>query len=259
MSLLHAQVYGEHPRHLIVLHGFLGMGDNWKTHAKRWVEEGWTVHLLDQRNHGRSFWSTVFDYPILAEDLAHYIATNHLDSVTLLGHSMGGKTIMHYAGMHPGTIDRLIVADMGVKGYAPHHHAILNGLAALDFTQIKTRKAAEEQLQHDVPDFGTRQFLLKNLYWVEKGQLGLRLNIGVLQQAVETIVQPLPKEIKAECPALFLKGAHSDYIIDGDQKEILNHFSNAEFVTIEKAGHWLHAENPEDFRTAINNWLEKAQ
>lgn len=259
MPLLHAQVYGEHDKHLLILHGFLGMGDNWKTHAKRWVEQGWTVHLLDQRNHGRSFWSDVFDYPTLARDLGNYIMAKQLDKVTLLGHSMGGKTIMHYANMSPGTIERLIVADMGVKSYKPHHYDILNGLASLDFSLIKSRKQAEEQLQLYVADFGTRQFLLKNLYWVEKGQLGLRLNIAVLKQAVETIVNPLPNDVQIELPVLFLKGAHSDYIEEGDQRQILKHFPNAEFSTIEKAGHWLHAENPEDFRTTINNWLEKAQ
>ena len=259
MSQLHAQVFGEHSRHLVILHGFLGMGDNWKTHAKRWVEEGWTVHLLDQRNHGRSFWSDLFDYPVLAEDLRNYIKASAIENCTLLGHSMGGKTIMHYAGKYPSTVDRLIVADMGVKGYVPHHHDILNGLASLDFNRIETRKEAEAQLQTYVPDFGTRQFLMKNLYWKEKGVLGLRLNIAVLKQAVETVVQALPDHIMVDLPTLFLKGAQSDYILEGDKAGIVKQFPKASFATIEKAGHWLHAENPEDFRKAIHDWLEKAQ
>ena len=53
MKLLHSLILGNGERHLIVLHGFLGMGDNWKTHAKRWESQGWCVHLIDQRNQRR--------------------------------------------------------------------------------------------------------------------------------------------------------------------------------------------------------------
>ena len=97
MKLLHSLILGSGERHLIVLHGFLGMGDNWKTHAKRWEAQGWCVHLIDQRNHGRSFWSTEFNYPILAEDLKTYLDHHQIQKCTLLGHSMGGKTAMFFA------------------------------------------------------------------------------------------------------------------------------------------------------------------
>ena len=132
-------------------------------------------------------------------------------------------------------------------------------MASLDFNRIETRKEAEAQLQAYVPDFGTRQFLMKNLYWKEKGVLALRLNIAVLKQAVEIVVQALPDHIMVDLPTLFLKGAESDYIVEGDQAGIVKQFPKASFATIEKAGHWLHAENPEDFRKAIHDWLEKAQ
>ena len=52
--LLHSNIIGEgHP--FIILHGFLGMGDNWKTLAKQFSGLGFELHLVDQRNHGRSF------------------------------------------------------------------------------------------------------------------------------------------------------------------------------------------------------------
>ena len=79
---------------MIILHGFLGMGDNWKTHAKNLAEKGYCVHLVDQRNHGRSFWSEIFDYDTMVEDLRIYLDHHGLDQVILLGHSMGGKTAM---------------------------------------------------------------------------------------------------------------------------------------------------------------------
>ncbi|MDB2521350.1 hypothetical protein N9X09_03910, partial [Flavobacteriaceae bacterium] len=61
----------------------LGMGDNWKTHAKNLAEKGYCVHLVDQRNHGRSFWSEVFDYDTMVEDLRVYMDHHGLDQVIL--------------------------------------------------------------------------------------------------------------------------------------------------------------------------------
>ena len=57
--MIHASVLGQGPA-LFILHGFLGSGDNWKTLAKKWSELGREVHLLDARNHGKSFHSDQF-------------------------------------------------------------------------------------------------------------------------------------------------------------------------------------------------------
>jgi hypothetical protein len=40
----------------------LRMADNWKTLGTQWSESGFQTHLLDQRNHGRSFHEDGFDY-----------------------------------------------------------------------------------------------------------------------------------------------------------------------------------------------------
>ncbi|MEK9612456.1 MAG: alpha/beta fold hydrolase, partial [Flavobacteriaceae bacterium] len=65
MTLVHSNIIGDGGEDLLILHGFLGMGDNWKTHAKNWAALGFRVHLIDQRNHGRSFWSSKFSYPLM--------------------------------------------------------------------------------------------------------------------------------------------------------------------------------------------------
>lgn len=168
MKLLHSLILGSGERHLIVLHGFLGMGDNWKTHAKRWEAQGWCVHLIDQRNHGRSFWSTEFNYPILAEDLKIYLDHHQIQKCTLLGHSMGGKTAMFFAAQNPEYIQQLLVADIAPKTYASHHQQILNGLASLDFSTLQTRTAVDQALSDYVPEVGVRQFLLKKHLLVRK-------------------------------------------------------------------------------------------
>jgi len=254
MDSLHALVLGEGEKNLLILHGFLGMGDNWKTHAKYWAEQGWRVHLIDQRNHGRSFWSEDFSYEYMAEDLLYYYHTSGIEKATLLGHSMGGKVAMLFACLYPEKITQLIVADIAPKAYPPHHQQILNGLASLDFSQITSRKEADQALSKYVKEAGTRQFLLKNIYRPTPTQLGLRLNIDILKEASNQVGACLSQEMQYPGRTLFLKGENSGYIETGDELLLRHHFPQNTLVTIEKAGHWLHAENPTAFSQAIANW-----
>ena len=254
MDTLHASIIGEGEKDLLILHGFLGMGDNWKTHAKHWAEQGWRVHLIDQRNHGRSFWSENFSYELMAEDLFKYYHTYGIKEATVLGHSMGGKVAMLFACLYPEKVTQLIVADIAPKAYPPHHQHILNGLATLDFSQITSRKEADQVLSSYVKETGIRQFLLKNIYRPTPTQLGLRLNIDILKEAIDQVGASLSQEMQYPGKTLFLKGEKSGYIETGDELLLRHHFPQNTLVTIEKAGHWLHAENPTAFSQAIANW-----
>lgn len=245
-QILHSNIIGEGTP-LLILHGFLGMSDNWKTLGNQYAENGFQVHLIDQRNHGRSFHSSAFDYSFLAEDLKHYMDHYELDSGAILGHSMGGKTAMQFAVTYPDAVHKLLVADIAPKYYPPHHQEIINALQTLDFTKLKSRSEADRKLAESLSDFGVRQFLLKNLYWVEKGVLGFRGNLDVLQYRMEEIGENISGTATFKGPTLFLRGSRSEYIHESDTPSIKKHFPNASIMTIANAGHWLHAENPKDF------------
>ncbi|WP_242120981.1 alpha/beta fold hydrolase [Aestuariivivens sediminicola] len=248
--LLHSNIIGE-GKPFVILHGFLGMGDNWKTLGRQFSDSGFQVHLVDQRNHGKSFWSPEFNYEVLAEDLKRYCDAHHLQDIILLGHSMGGKTAMLFATRYPQMVSKLLVADISPRFYPVHHDVILEGLSALDFDDLKSRGEAEQVLGGYISDWGIRQFLLKNLYWKDKGRLALRLNLDVLKEEVGEIGEPLPSYASFEGDTLFLRGDRSEYIGVNDQTIIRRHFPKAKIATIANAGHWLHAENPEDFFEAV--------
>lgn len=252
--LLHSQIIGE-GKPFVILHGFLGMGDNWKTLGKKFSELGYQVHLVDQRNHGRSFHSDVFNYTVLAEDLKKYCDHYSLKSAVLLGHSMGGKTAMEFASKYPEYVSKLIVADIAPKAYPEHHHEILNALSSLDFNIVKSRKQAQDVLGKYILNEGVKQFLLKNLYWKEKGVLGLRINLPVLVETYSEIGKALTKEAKFEKETLFLAGALSNYIDPYDEMDIKSHFPKASIKTVSNAGHWLHAENSKEFYEIVMKFL----
>jgi len=248
--LLHSNILGE-GKPFVILHGFLGMSDNWKSLGIQFAEAGFQVHLIDHRNHGHSFWSNEFNYEVLAEDLKTYCEYYNLNNIILLGHSMGGKTAMTFATEYPEFVSKLLVADISPRFYPVHHDQILRGLSALNFNEIKSRGEADKILNQYVSDFGTRQFLLKNLYWIEKGKLALRLNLEILKDEVAEVGEALSSYSSFDKPTLFLRGDRSEYIGVGDEAIIKNHFPKAKIVTISNAGHWLHAENPEDFFKAV--------
>lgn len=252
--ILHSQVIGS-GKPFVILHGFLGMSDNWKTLGTRWAEDGYEIHLLDQRNHGRSFHSDEFSYKVMAEDLKEYCQKHNLKKIILLGHSMGGKVAMQFAVTYPEMVSKLIVADIGPKAYPLHHQDILKALSQMDFSKIKSRGEAEDILSEYIKDKGTRLFLLKNLYRKNKNQMALRINLPVLSEKIEEVGVALSENTIFKGDTLFLGGEKSGYIEPMDELLIKKHFPKAEIRTISKAGHWLHAENPEEFYDNVMNFL----
>lgn len=244
--MLYSRIEGQ-GKPLLIIHGFLGMSDNWKSFGSLYAAEGFQVHILDLRNHGKSFHSDDFSYEVMAQDVLEYCQENNLEKVSIIGHSMGGKVAMLFATTYPERVDKLIVADIGPKYYAPHHQEILAGLNAVDFSQKPDRAQVEVTLYPYIPDFGTRQFLMKSLYWKEPGQLAYRFNLAVFNAKIEVIGTALPVSAYFENPTLFIRGGNSKYILDSDLPEIKKHFPNFELATIPNVGHWLHAENPKMF------------
>jgi len=244
--MLYSRIEGQ-GRALLIIHGFLGMSDNWKSFGSLYSAEGFQTHMLDLRNHGKSFHSENFSYEVMSQDVLEYCQEHNLHKVSIIGHSMGGKVAMLFATRYPEMVEKLIVADIGPKYYKPHHQDIFAGLNAVDFSSKPSRTEVEEILYPYVPDFGTRQFLMKNLYWVEPGQLGFRFNLQVFNKEIEVIGTALPEGNIFNKPTLFIRGGNSNYILDADLPEIKKHFPIFELVTIPNVGHWLHAENPKLF------------
>lgn len=253
MEVLHSTIIGS-GEPLLILHGYFGMSDNWRGLGTKFAED-FEVHLIDQRNHGRSFHSDDFDYELLVEDLHYYIESNNLDQVHVLGHSMGGKVAMLFAVTYPELVDKLMVADICPKYYKPHHENILAALNAVNFSIQDSRKKVEDVLKIYIEDPGILQFLLKNVYWKSKEELAFRFNIYSLTEHNSEVGEALPSFTHFDGPTLFLRGENSNYITKEDEPLIEAHFSNAIIVTVKNAGHWLHAENPEQFYSEIVSFL----
>jgi len=255
MKIVHSKIIGEGAP-LLILHGYFGMSDNWKSLGNKFGED-FQIHLIDQRNHGRSFHANNFNYDLLVEDIVQYIKHHQLEKVIVLGHSMGGKVAMLFAVKYPTLVAKLIIVDIAPRYYQPHHTDILKALNSVDFLIHNTRKLVDQKIAELIPDIGVRSFLLKNVYWKEKGLLAYRFNLQSLTENNSEVGKALPSFTTFDGETLFLAGGNSGYITESEVPMIKAHFPKATIKTIANVGHWLHAEKPKAFYELVMRFLKK--
>lgn len=234
---------------MVILHGLFGSADNFGTIGKD-LGRDHDVLLVDQRDHGRSPHSTQVTYPLMAEDVRELVVGLGLSDITLVGHSMGGKTAMVFAQRWPELLRHLVVIDISPREHQSTHDAILLALTSADLHALGTRKAVEEHLARSIPEPGVVQFLLKSLYWKEPDQLAWRMNVHLLQRDLPHILAAIGPQV-IRVPTLFIRGGQSDYITREDLPAIKEQFPNSRVETIPFAGHWVHAQAPEEVMALI--------
>lgn len=237
-------------RPIVILHGLLGSGDNWGT-VGRDLSDSFDVLLVDQRDHGRSPHSDRITYPLMAQDVHALVAGLGLKELIMVGHSMGGKTAMFFAQRWPELVKQLVVVDMGPReyNYGNHEH-ILKALQEIDLSILTSRQEVEKALAGYVKEPGVVQFLLKSLYWKEEGRLAWRFNVPVIARDMPDILAAIGPE-PVRTPTLFIRGWQSDYITREDLPAIKEQFTNSRIETVEYAGHWVHAQAPEEVARLI--------
>ena len=244
---------------VIILHGLFGMSDNWVTMAKRIAENNFHVIVPDLRNHGQSPHSEEWDYASMSRDVFELMAAEKIIQPVLIGHSMGGKVAMQMVSEHQEKFSGVVVVDIAPKAFPVMHGEILSALNVLSKQIPFARIKAEDFLFRRISDPATVKFLLKNLYWKtgDDGKIFLwwRFNLKTITKKISNIGQEIlfPKPIKI--PSLFIRGERSDYITDDDFTFIKNHFRGAKLVTINNSGHWVHAENPDEFLLSVLKFL----
>ncbi|MCB0494230.1 MAG: alpha/beta fold hydrolase [Cyclobacteriaceae bacterium] len=240
---------------LIILHGLFGSSDNWYSLSKIFAEK-YKVYVIDQRNHGQSPHDAVHDYEALTDDLNEFIESHNIKMPIIIGHSMGGKTAMNFAIRFPEKLSKLIIVDIVPKAYPVHHDSILEGLNAIDLSQLESRGQADEILGQFVPEPPVRQFLLKNLARDKDQNFEWKINIPVLEAHIDDMGVALRYEGQFEGPTLFIVGAKSNYFEAGDEALIKSYFPDAKIATL-NTGHWVQAENPKDFMETVFNFVSK--
>ncbi len=241
---------------IIILHGVFGSSDNWQTVAKR-LAENYSVYVVDARNHGLSPHDDEFNYEAMSADLLELMDDQTIINPTLIGHSMGGKTVMTFASLHPDKIKQIVVVDIGPKYYPVHHEKIFEALFSIPLNDLLSRNDAEIKLAKLIPEITTRQFLLKNLYRTADNKFAWRFNLLALRHHIGNIGISQLNNTPFSKPTLFIKGENSNYLPHDDWDSILIPFPKAVLCTVKNAGHWVHADNADGFLECLEQFLNR--
>lgn len=241
---------------LIILHGLLGSLDNWHTLSTSFAKNR-RVIAVDQRNHGHSPHADEMTYRAMASDLFELFDHLSLPSASLLGHSMGGKTAMHFALNHPHLVEKLIVVDIAPRAYPSLHDEIFDALKSIDLSTIQTRQQVDASLAQRIPQTAIRQFLMKNLTRNNSGKFMWKANIDALDRSYGELMRAIDSGTPFAGPTLFVRGTRSSYIAPSDSADIQRLFPRAQVATLE-AGHWVHSEAPDSFFEIVRDFLDSA-
>lgn len=252
---IHRQTIGHGAVDVVFLHGLFGQGKNWTTVAKAIGEEA-TCHLLDMPNHGRSSWTVDFDYDEIAGYVADWLKDTFDHPVVLVGHSMGGKIAMRLALLEPELVRALMVVDISParNASALGFTSLVAGLRSLDLDHVVSRGYADRTLRDRIPDDSVRRFLLQNLQRTEDSWHWLP-NLDMLGDHLHEISGWPAIDAVYEGPVWWVVGGRSDYVQPAHHEPMRLHFPAVRVLTLKRAGHWVHAEDPEGFVQTLEAFL----
>ncbi len=238
---------------LIILHGFFASSRNWRQIAEK-LAASFGVYVLDARNHGASPHAEIMSYETMAADVVQFIIKHKLKNVTLMGHSMGGKTAMWLALNDSELVENLIVVDIAPIDYKHSFQPLIQALQNLPLAELANRKQAELWLAEWIPELSYRQFLLQNLVLKRDGYQW-RIDLAIFQRNAPHILRFPTAENGRQFVGrtLFLAGENSHYL---RKNSIETLFPFAQIQVIPNTDHWIHVQQPEAFLNALTDFLK---
>lgn len=260
---LHVTRVGTGPITAVFLHGLLGQAKNLAGAAKA-LDGVASSLLIDVPNHGSSAWTQDFDYRAIADLIAAELTAQGATDkpVVLIGHSMGGKIAMTLTLDHPELVAKLIVMDIAPVQYPHSHEAnkLISAMQALDLTTLQSRSQASAALSLAIPNSVTRNFVLQNLHRIPGQTLPTswqwKANLALLASQMPHI-EGFPHFAGRhwDGPVLWITGGNSDYVRPEYFATMQALFPHTQYVCLEEAGHWVHADQPAQVARLIRQFI----
>ncbi|MDI9347314.1 MAG: alpha/beta fold hydrolase [Methylacidiphilales bacterium] len=249
---LHDSV-GTGPIRIILLHGLFGDGLNLRGLAS--LLQNASCYSLDLLNHGKSPLRENSSLEQYAQDI--YETTMHLLPAVFIGHSLGAKYTMLFANQYPDSCQAVISLDMINRTYPLDFKKNIFQSLKLLGTPLPSRQIADDLLTPTIPDKKLRSFLIKNLTYQETIKAyTLRISLSALEHDHRQLVTELPIN-KIQVPSLYLMGSRG-YKQNDDGRYLEKYHHNAEYQTIDNAGHWLHGDNPDQTAKQIQRFIDSS-
>ena len=111
------------------------------------------MYVLDARNHGHSPHAPQMTYDLMSRDTVSFFRREGLERSVLIGHSMGGKTVMNVALERPEMVEKLVVVDVspGTSAGKGDTEDLVQVLQQLDISVLRSRREADLRLREQIP------------------------------------------------------------------------------------------------------------
>ena len=252
--LLNFHEYGQ-GRAVVILHGLFGSARNWQGIAGKLAED-YHVITPDLRNHGQSPHTQTMSYYEMADDVVSLINKLKLNDVIIIGHSMGGKVAMTAVLNNRQRFAALVAVDIAPVSYGNNFKTVIDAMSTLPLQSIKNRADAKTYLCKTIGEPRVVEFILQNLVRTEDG-FAWRINLQTINAGMAAINR-FPDSLSGisnQLPCLFLGGAGSGYLASVHKSAMVEYFPAARIKMLEGAGHWVHAEKPDEFLKQIKMFI----
>ena len=251
---------GQGGKTLVFSHGILGYWRNFYSISQAFKED-YTCLLYDQRGHGLSFHADSYTVEKLAQDLKELLEFLKLKSVVLTGHSLGGWVCLYLAYKEPDLVKKLIVVDSSPwpkESAGDEIKRILSYLPDSFSSREKAREFFNQSVKEAVFSQNLSHFLMGSLEKKSEGAVRFLFDKKGLFQLLSAVRRlDYPSMIhQLKIPILFLRGEQSSHFSKTDLAQTLKLNSLIQGVEIKDSGHWLHAEQPQEFVQAVKNFLK---
>lgn len=262
LEQFHYQITGNPEGHkLVFLHGLMGAGQNWRPVAKTF-EDRFQILTFDQRGHGRSFKPAQGYHPRdFANDLKQILAELRWDKIALVGHSMGGRNSLEFAGHYPDQVAALVLEDIGPEANSGAISRIERLLEAVP-TPFSSREEAR--------GFFAREYASRIAWYPQPEVISRFFQTNIEEKPDGTydwrfVKQGIFESMRTgrnedrwdmlrnlRMPVLMIRGANSGDLPAETFARMRAVLPHASAVEIPEAGHWVHFDQPDAFIAALN-------
>jgi pimeloyl-ACP methyl ester carboxylesterase len=256
---------------LILLHGGRDHARSWDRVAAE-LRSHFQIVAPDLRGHGDSQWSVGGAYELndYTLDLAKLLDELDRFPIHIIGHSLGGAVALHYAGVFPERVEKLVA----IEGVGPPSWAVQEAPAPgrlrewIDRMQIlegrepapyESFDEAVARMQRANPRLSTDQARHLTLHGTRRDEEG-RYTWKFDNQS--RVVSPRPfdlAEAKAlwgniACPVLLFRGTES-WVANPEEDGRTRAFRDPRMIAVAGAGHWVHHDQFYLFMTEVRRFL----
>jgi pimeloyl-ACP methyl ester carboxylesterase len=240
---------------LVLVHGGLDHARSWDWVA-RTLREHYHVYALDLRGHGNSAWAPGAMYSIAEHVLDLSALLDIIDEfpIRLVGHSLGGGVVLHYAGVYPERVRKAVsIEGLGFTlgntriSQSQRIRAWIEAVRGVENRQVKSYPdlaAAVARMKEANPhlsDEVAQHLTLHGTNWEPNGSLVWKFdNFARLfppyGHRVDEIVEVFGQ---VSCPVLLFWGLESFFPVPEEDPRRLA-IRNHRLVRVAGAGHWVH-------------------